>query len=442
MPTLAWDAGCGDCLVSHVRRLAAQVLARVVRGNSLNDVLPPVLESVTGRDRAFLQALCFVCLRHYHRLDFILSRLLQKPIKDAEIHALALVGLAQIGKMGVKPHAAVAETVSASGRKRWARSLLNALLRNYLRRRADLEAAADTDYQASVSHPAWLRRRIERAWPRQAESIMRVNNTQPPLVLRLNPGRSKRDAYLERLRSIGLSARGVEGVPTAIELERPVDVAELPGFSSGVVSVQDGAAQLAAPLLAVRQGMRVLDVCAAPGGKTAHILETCPEVEELVAVDVSRLRLDKVKQNLDRLGDAGRVKLVCADARTTQWWDGRPFDRILLDAPCSATGVIRRHPDIKLLRREEDVSTLAGLQLEILEAVWPLLAQGGVLLYATCSILPEENEKQIQGFAALHRDARVLPIEADWGTATGIGRQILPGKMDGFYYARLEKCVV
>ncbi len=440
MPILVWGAGCGECLVSNVRRLAAQVLAKVNQGRSLNDVLPPVLESLTGRDRAFLQALCFVSLRHYHRLDFILAQLLQKPIKDTEIHALALAGLAQINNMEVKPHAAVSETVSAAGRKRWARSLLNALLRNYLRRRVLLDKAADSDYQASVSHPAWLRRRIEHAWPQHAASIFAANNSQPPMVLRLNLGQSKREDYLKQLYSAGITARILEGGAAAIELVHPVEVNELPGFSRGKVSVQDGAAQLAAPLLSVREGMRVLDVCAAPGGKTAHILETCPDLGELVALDVSRARLEKVKENLVRLGESSRVRLICADARNRDWWDGRRFDRILLDAPCSATGVIRRHPDIKVLRKDEDIDRLATQQQEILESVWPLLAEGGVLLYATCSILPEENERQIQGFTARHPDARVLPIEADWGIPAGSGRQILPGKMDGFYYARLEKC--
>ena len=406
----------------------------------MNEMLPVALEPLEDQDRRFLQALCFTCMRQYHRLDFMLSQLLHKPIKDGEIHALALLGLTQLCYMDVRPHAAVSETVAGAGRKRWAKSLLNALLRNFLRRRQELETAADLDDVASVSHPRWLGRRIEHAWPRQAPDIFTANNSQAPMVLRVNLSQYQRDDYLNLLESSGMPAQPLAHVPSAIVLERPVGVKELPGFANGWVSVQDGAAQLAAPLLNVEEGMRVLDVCAAPGGKTVHILETCSEVGKLVALDISQSRLDRVQENLDRFGDHA-VQMICADARDAMtWWDGRCFDRILLDAPCSATGVIRRHPDIKLLRQDRDIEALAKTQFEILEAVWPLLSVGGILLYATCSLLPEENEQQIQAFTSLHRDARVLPIEADWGVSMARGRQILPGKMDGFYYSRLEKC--
>lgn len=426
--------------MKRVRLVAAGVLVRVMQGRSLNEVLPAALVQVSELDRAFLQALCFLGLRQFHRLDFILSQLLQKPIKDTEIHALALLGLTQLSYMAVKPHAAVTETVAAAGHKRWAKPLLNALLRNFLRRRESLELAADRDFEASVSHPAWLRRRIERAWPQQAEAIFRENNRQAPMTLRVNLNRCGRDNMLNHLASSGLSAHPLEEVPSAIVLDTPVAVKDLPGFMQGRVSVQDGAAQLAAPLLDVQQGMRVLDVCAAPGGKTMHILETCPRLDELVALDSSQDRLASAEENLARIGSCP-VRLMCADARCREdWWDGRRFDRILVDAPCSATGVIRRHPDIKLLRRNQDIHALAQMQYEILETVWPLLAEGGVLVYATCSVLPEENELQILTFVNAHPDARPAPIYASWGTPTRIGRQILPGKMDGFYYAKMEKC--
>jgi len=428
--------------VSRVRRLAATVVFQVLGGKSLDQTLPPRLVRMDAGERSLLQALCYTTVRWYHRLDFILQRLLDKPLKDREVQALVLVGLAQLSRMAVPPHAAVAETVAAAGRKRWARGLVNALLRNYLRRREELERAADRDYQAAFSHPAWLRRRIEQAWPPQAQEILIANNGHPPLVLRVNLARIGRDEYLQVLAGKGIAARPLPEVASAVVLEHPLAVAELPGFAEGLVSVQDGAAQLAAPLLDLRPGCRVLDVCAAPGGKTLHMVEHCPEVGEVVALDVDPQRLARIGENLQRLGRNPPVRLLCGDARDPgSWWDGRPFDRILVDAPCSGTGVIRRHPDIKLLRRDEDVSALAALQRQILDAVWPLLKPEGMLLYATCSILPEENAGQMDDFVGRHPHAGAIAIEAGWGLAGGIGRQILPGTMDGFYYARLGKCV-
>lgn len=441
MPIHAKACACCDLSVSDVRATAAQVVRQVLAGQSLAEGLPPALTRVPGAQHSFLKALCYGTLRWYHRLEFILKQLSHRPLKDPEMHALALVGLHQLAFMTVKPHAAVAETVAAG--KAWARPLLNALLRGYQRQREALEAAADADCEAAVSHPAWLRRRIEQAWPHQADAILAANNRHPPFVLRVNLARISRQAYSRLLTSQGLVAHPVATVDSALVLEQPVPVEILPGFAEGLVSVQDAAAQLAAPLLAVQPGQRVLDVCAAPGGKTLHILESCPQLEELVAVDVSEVRLGRIQENLARAGAMSAVRLICADAREPEaWWDGKPVDRILVDAPCSATGVIRRHPDIKVLRRESDAAALSGVQREILAAVWPLLAEGGLLLYATCSLLPEENEAQIQAFLNAHPDARCVPIEAPWGQATGCGRQILPGErdMDGFFYARLKKC--
>jgi len=426
--------------MSNVRFMAAGVLVQVLEGQSLDDALVPVLARVAQRDQSFLRALCFHSLRYYHRLDFILSQLLKKPLKDTQIRALALIGLTQLAYMDVKPYAAVAETVAAAGRKHWARPLLNALLRNYQRRRQALEAAADGDFEASLSHPAWLRQRIERTWPGQALPILEENNRQAPMVLRINLRRCDRERYLEHLQAGGIIAHPLEAVPSAVVLERPQPVTELPGFAEGWVSVQDGAAQLAAPLLDVQPGMRVLDVCSAPGGKAQHVLETCPGVDELVALDISQARLARVGENIARFGQAP-LRLICGDARNTgDWWDGRQFERILVDAPCSGTGVIRRHPDIKLLRRDQDIGALTSIQGEILEAVWPLLKEGGVLLYATCSILPEENARQLHDFIQSHRNAHRMPIEAAWGFPVAEGRQILPGVMDGFYYAKVLKC--
>lgn len=440
MPILAKACAFFDLSVSHVRALAARVVCQVLAGRSLSEVLPAALVGVPKAQHSFFKALCYGTLRWYPRLEFILGQLLRRPIKEADVHALALIGLHQLGHMAVKPHAAIAETVSAA--KPWAKSLVNGILRNYQRRREELEALADADYEAEFGHPCWLRRKIEQAWPKQAAAILTANNQQAPLVVRVNLKRISRQAYSDRLAKQGLSARPVAGVDTALVIEPPVPVENLPGFAQGLVSVQDAAAQLAAPLLVAQPGQRVLDVCAAPGGKTLHILESCPEIAELVAVDIAPKRLEKIQENLIR-ARLSKVSLRCGDARRPQdWWDGELFARILVDAPCTATGVIRRHPDIKLLRRESDLATLVRLQRDILEAVWPLLSVGGVLLYATCSLLPEENEAQIQAFLSAHPDARCVPIEAEWGAVTGCGRQIWPGgDWDGFFYARLEKCV-
>jgi 16S rRNA (cytosine967-C5)-methyltransferase len=342
--------------------------------------------------------------------------------------------------MRVKPHAAVSETVLAARKKPWAKALINALLRSYLREQDSLEQKADNRQYAAVSHPDWLIKQIEQDWPLQAQQILLENNQPPPMALRVNLARISRDQYLQQLSEQGMAAVAVSFCPSAIILDKPVAVDLLPGFSDGLVSVQDTAAQLAAGLLDVKPGHRVLDVCAAPGGKAAHILEHQPQLKELVALDVDASRMQRVRDNLRRLTLS--AKLVVGDAANPRdWWDGQLFDRILLDAPCSALGVIRRHPDIKLLRRAEDIGPLQVLQKNILNAVWPLLAPGGIMLYATCSILKQENEQQIDAFLGEHPDAVVLPIDADWGFAGSHGRQILTGEsaMDGFYYGRLGK---
>jgi 16S rRNA (cytosine967-C5)-methyltransferase len=373
-------------------------------------------------------------------MEFILNELLDKPLKDWDVKALALVGLYQLKYMRVKPHAAVSETVLAARKKPWAKALVNALLRRYLREQGNLEQKADNVQSAAFSHPDWLIRQIEQDWPQQAQQILLENNLQPPMALRVNLARVSRAQFLKQLSEQGIAAVAVSFCPSAIILEEPVAVDFLPGFAEGLVSVQDTAAQLAAGLLDVQAGHRVLDVCAAPGGKTAHILEFQPQLKEMVAVDVDEIRLQRISDTMRRLKLS--AKLVVGDAANPQdWWDGQPFDRILLDAPCSALGVIRRHPDIKLLRRAEDIKSLQALQENILHAVWPLLAPGGIMLYATCSILKQENEQQIEAFLAEHADAVELPIDAAWGFAGCHGRQIMTGEsaMDGFYYARLGK---
>jgi 16S rRNA (cytosine967-C5)-methyltransferase len=429
----------------NTRLIAARVLVRVLQdGQSLTAALDANLPAVElSKDKAFVQALCYGVCRHYYRLDFMLNELLAKPIKDLDVKALALVGLYQLSYMRVKPHAAVSETVLATRKKPWAKALINALLRNYQRDQASLEQKADTVNWVSLSHPLWLVQKIQQDWPEQAQAILLENNQQPPMSLRVNLSRISTEHYLQQLTAQAISAVAVDGCPSAIILEKPVAVDLLPGFMDGLVSVQDVAAQLAANLLDVQPGQRVLDVCAAPGGKAAHILEQQPQLKELIAVDIDSTRLLRVNETLQRLKLS--ATLIAGDGLAPQdWWDGQVFERILLDAPCSALGVIRRHPDIKLLRRADDIEALQALQQNILKAIWPLLAPGGLMVYATCSILKQENEQQIATFLASHADAREVPIEeAVWGITTDHGRQIITGTsaMDGFYYARLTKVV-
>ena len=409
----------------NTRLIAAKVLTSVIRdGQSLTAALNNTLGVVeSDKDRAFIQALCYGVCRNFHRLDYILSQMLDKPLKDLDVKALALIGLYQLKFMRVKSHAAVSETVLAARKKPWAKALINALLRSYLRGQEGFEQKADNVKSALVSHPDWLIQQIEQDWPIQAQQIFQQNNEQPPMALRVNLANISQYQYLQKLRDQGIEAEAVSFCRSAILLNKPAVVNILPGFNEGWVSVQDTAAQLAAELLDVQIGHRVLDVCAAPGGKAAHILEHQPKVRELVAVDIDKLRLLRVNDNLQRLKLS--AKLIVGDAsKPEDWWDGQLFDRILLDVPCSALGVIRRHPDIKLLRRAEDINTLQVLQKRIMTAVWSLLAPGGIMLYATCSILKQENEQQIEAFLATNTNAIEVPINADWGLVRRYGRQI------------------
>ncbi|WP_031434903.1 16S rRNA (cytosine(967)-C(5))-methyltransferase RsmB [Methylomarinum vadi] len=426
------------------RKLAVQVLLRVFRdGQSLTAALETVLADVAeGQDKAFTQAMCYGVCRYYHLLDSMLERLLSKPLrkKDLDIRILLLLGLYQLRYMRVKDHAAVSETVAAAGKKSWAKSLINGVLRHYQREHDGVEQGIASTELAKFSHPQWMIRLFRENWPEQAESIMLANNEAAPMVLRVNLSRICREGYLSLLQQGGIAAHAVSCCPAAVQLEQAVSVDKLPGFFDGLVSVQDSAAQLAADLLDVQPGQAVLDVCAAPGGKTAAILERQPSLRSLLAVDVDAARLEKVGENLRRL--QLQAELLCADASCVQdWAKGRRFERILLDAPCSALGVIRRHPDIKLLRRESDINELTTLQSGILDAAWQALQPGGILLYATCSILKQENEDQIAAFLSRHPDAEEIKIIAEWGQARPVGRQILggDGQMDGFYYAKVRK---
>jgi 16S rRNA (cytosine967-C5)-methyltransferase len=348
-----------------------------------------------------------------------------------------------------------------------ATGLVNAVLRRFVTERARLFGRVDADLSGRTAHPSWLVKRLTENWPEQVNRILDANNAHPPMVLRVDLTRRSREDYVSELRAAGLTAQPLSWTATAVRLDDPIALSELLGFQDGAVSVQDAGAQLAAPLLDARPGMRVLDACAAPGGKTGHLLEHTPDLAELVAVDIDAQRVERIAENLARLKRSAR--LVAADIRQpTSFWDGRPFDRILLDAPCSSTGVIRRHPDIKLLRRESDIPALAKTQLEILQACFSMLARGGRLLYATCSVLPEENAAVVERFLRVEPDARLVPHIIDPTLASlggasartpastpastpkpllsaptvGSWLQLLPGSeadSDGFYYACLEK---
>jgi len=427
------------------RLAAAKALAAVLSGKaSLNSSLPTQLDKVEDRDRGFTQDLAFGTARWQPRLSALAAELLQKPFKaaDADVEALLLVGLYQLLYTRVPAHAAIGETVGCADKlkKPWAKALLNAVLRRAQRESETLLAELEHDPVVRTAHPRWLQKSLKAFWPEQWEAICAANNAHPPMILRVNRRLHTRDAYLALLGEAGIPAIPCQYSRDGIVLETPGDVRALPGFAEGWISVQDEAAQLAADLLELAPGQRVLDACCAPGGKTCHILEAEPKLAGVVAVDLEAKRLVRVKENLERLGlDA---QLIAADGRdTATWWDGKPFQRILLDAPCSATGVIRRHPDIKLTRQPDDIAALAVLQGELLDAMWSTLDVGGMLLYATCSTLPTENTEVIEAFLARTPGARELDIATQAGLKQPHGRQLLAqeGGHDGFYYAKLIK---
>jgi 16S rRNA (cytosine967-C5)-methyltransferase len=426
------------------RAVAARILLRVVeRGESLSTALP------TGRyekveDKALIQELCFGTLRWHGRLSAILSRLLHKPLKkgDQEVEYLLKLGLYQLLYMRIPSHAVVHSTVQAAQSlgKTWAKGLINAVLRQFLRREERLLAKVDLDPEAEFSHPGWLLKRLQTAYPERWQQICQAANQRPPMTLRVNSYLNDVESYIEKLASKGMEAQRHAVVEGALSMRHAVSVERLPGFEQGLVTVQDAAAQLAVPLLACQPGMRVLDACAAPGGKTTHLLELLGGNVDLLAIDRDEKRLSRLRHNLQRSGWDAEIRHGDVVHPQT-WWDGRPFDRILLDAPCSATGVIRRHPDIKLLRRSQDVSALQGRQYHMLQTLWPMLAEGGSLLYVTCSVLPEENALLVKQFVQDNKNATLMPPDISWTEEHEWGWQILPGErdMDGFYYALLRK---
>jgi 16S rRNA (cytosine967-C5)-methyltransferase len=389
-----------------------------------------------------VRELCFGTLRFLPRLRHSLDRLLQRPLDPEEtvLEALLLLGLYQLLESGMPPHAAIGETAEAARihKKPWAVGLVNGVLRNADRRREELKTAAAADPVAASAHPAWLLEALRAAWPEECEAILAANNRPPPLTLRVNLGRTTRAEFLAGLATAGIGVRPIKGCPSAVALTEGRDPAGLPGYREGLFSVQDAGAQWAAALLAPQPGERCLDACAAPGGKAGHLLEYAPVT--LTALDPDLDRLRRIEENLARL--RLRATVVHGDAtQSGDWWDGLPYQRILVDVPCSGTGVLRRHPDIKHLRRSEDIPALAARQLAILLSLWPLLAEGGRLLYVTCSLLPAENQDVVAGLLAQYPDAREVAITLPVGRRRALGWQILPGEgdMDGFYYACLEK---
>ncbi len=429
----------------NVRVAAAQIIASILQGEgSLSSLLPMYLSKVEERDRGLLQQLCYGTLRFYPRLNAYLQLLLTKPFKakDLDIEATLACSLYQLLETRVPPHAAVNEAVATTLalKKTWAKGLVNAVLRRFLREQDALSEKLAGNAVFRSAHPAWLLALLEQAYHEQLNNIVEANNQQPPMVLRVNRRHVSRDDYCARLESAGIAAHPTSFSLDGLVLQQPCDVLALSGFSEGDVSVQDEAAQLAAPLLNAAPGQRILDACCAPGGKTGHLLELLDGCGDVLALDMAPQRLQRVEENLERLGL--QAELIAADAQeTASWWDGRPFDRILLDAPCSASGVIRRHPDVKLLRKPADIAKLAALQLALLQALWPLLADGGMLLYATCSVLPQENDEVIENFMQLTAGVTVETVPTEAGKATSMGRQLLPQSQghDGFYFALLKK---
>ncbi|KJG08768.1 16S rRNA (cytosine(967)-C(5))-methyltransferase RsmB [Photobacterium kishitanii] len=423
----------------NVRAAAAKVIYQVVdQGQSLSAALPLAQQDIRERDHALLQEICYGVLRWLPRLESITQALMEKPLtgKQRVFHHLILVGLYQLGYMRIPAHAAVAETVDATKtlKKPQLRGLINAILRSYQRQKETLDEQAISHDAGKYGHPSWLLKLLKASYPDQYAAICEANNTKAPMWLRVNSHHHDRDTYRALLDAEGIATELHPQAADALRLISPCDVTKLPGFSDGWVSVQDAAAQLAVDYLQPQAGELILDCCAAPGGKTVHIMERVPSAQ-VVAIDCDENRLKRVYENLERLHLSAQV--LCADARyPDQWWHGEKFDRILLDAPCSATGVIRRHPDIKWLRRGEDIAALALLQAEIFDAMWLQLKPGGTLVYATCSITPQENCDQVKAF--LSRTADATLIDSDPASP---GRQILPGEdaMDGFYYAVLTK---
>ncbi|MEQ4780675.1 16S rRNA (cytosine(967)-C(5))-methyltransferase RsmB [Providencia huaxiensis] len=422
----------------NLRSIAATAINQVLdNGQSLSTVLPDLQRNINDKDKALLQEICFGVLRYLPKLEWFISQLMEKPLtgKQRTLHYLIMVGIYQLLYTRIPPHAALAETVDGAValKKPQLKGLINGVLRSFQRQQAQLEERIANN-TSQYLHPSWLLKRLQTAYPDDWQSIIEANNQRPPMWLRVNSQHHTAAQYLNLLEQSEITAHLHPSHPNAIRLDEPTAVSRLPGFEDGWSTVQDVSAQGCAELLEPQNGENILDLCAAPGGKTTHILELAPKAN-VIAVDIDEHRLKRVKENLIRLKQHAIV-IQGDGTQPEKWAKDQQFDRILLDAPCSATGVIRRHPDIKWLRRDSDINELSQLQAQILEAIWPYLKPGGTLVYATCSIMPEENRKQIQNFLSKHNDASL-------NDGTDAGLQVLPSTNggDGFFYARLIKTV-
>jgi len=435
----------------NIRALAAKCCYSVIdQGRSLSIELPKQQDKAALKDKGLLQEICYGVLRYLPELEHDVRALMQKPLtgKQRVFHFLLLVGVYQIKYMRIPDHAAVSETVAATGalKNRQMKALINGVLRNFVRASESQSPNTQESLPDSIkyNHPSWFIKKIQQSYPIKWQQIIAANQQKPPMWLRVNQQHHTSNEYQNLLTTAEIDVKTIEPLSHAIELTRPTDVTKLPGFDQGWISVQDGAAQQAARLLDCQRDDVVLDCCAAPGGKTCHILENNSNIASMTAIDIEPSRLIRVEENLARLGLTAKV--IAADAANSKtWWNGQKFDRILLDVPCSATGVIRRHPDIKWLRKASDIDALVILQQKILKETWSLLKPGGTLLYATCSVLPQENSEQIKHFLSNNTDAKLLTIDGNDQTEKGVvGWQLLPGEknMDGFYYAKLLKTIL
>jgi len=397
-----------------------------------------------GRDSSLIKEILFGTFRWYIQLEYTLDQLVEKPLKkkDRLLKHLIIIGLYQLIFMRTPDHAVVSETVETCEKinMRWAKGLVNAILREYIRKAKKIDLKIHENETIKFAHPAWLIKQIKMDWPSYWEEILVANNERPPMFLRVNKLRNNRKYYIDRLKKVDIEGVKTEHSCHGILLKKPTNVEKLPGFSEGDSSVQDLAAQLAVGLLDLKPKHRVLDACAAPGGKTAHILESEPKIESLTAIEKDKLRAKRLRDTLNRIGLDAHV-MVEDIINTDKWWDGKKFDRIILDAPCSATGVIRRHPEIRLLRTMNEITKINKLQKKLLATLWNTLRNDGLLLYVTCSIFNQENRDLIKDFLNNHSKCSLKPIIKKWGIDTGYGRQILPGQdnMDGFFYACLKK---
>ena len=436
---------------SIARQADLKALKQVFSGQSLSAVQQATIDTLEDRrDRGLANEIINGVLRWRWQLEFFVSCLLAKPLKqkDSDVQLLLLMALYELKECRAPDYAIIndaVELVRAPGGKgagkKWAAGMVNAVLRRFTREKEELIASIK-DAQVRYSHPRWILEKIKTDWPENWTQILDANNQRPAFWLRVNQIQYSTEQYHKLLAENGIESHFSALTDHALRLTRGIDVRLLPGFADGAVSVQDAGAQLTAALLNVAENAQVLDLCAAPGGKTCHLLERYNDIDKMVAVELEEQRMRRVSENLQRLKLESRAELIVADAREyEQWWSGDQFDRILIDAPCSASGVIRRHPDIKTLRRESDITPLVKLQAEILASAWQMLAPGGELLYVTCSVFKDENQNQIDDFLSRNSDAAEIKIEAGWGKPCEHGHQLLPGEQDadGFYYCRLIK---